>query len=189
MTPKQVKDIFDKLPSKRRKVLEGFLAGHSREKIMIDADVPSDAALTGHLKELYKNFRIVTGWNDADDPRSGTRKLPSLIALFAKYMPELISDRIPDVLDGVEQEDTIAKPPQESVESDAGSIEERIFQAINQLDPKYSVFSRMRGIHALGEIAEDYPRYHWNLLKIVAAFVKENASYLKTEEVEKCDSL
>jgi hypothetical protein len=117
MTPKQVKDIFDKLPSKRRKVLIGFLAGHSREKIMIDAGVPSNDALTGHLKELYKNFRIVTGWNDADDPRSGARKLPLLIALFAKYMPELTSDHIPDVLDDVEQEKAIAKPHRESGEA------------------------------------------------------------------------
>lgn len=123
MTPKQVNDIFNKLPSKRRKVLVGFLAGHSREKIMIDADIPSDAALTGHLKELYKNFRIDTAWNDADDRRSGARKLPLLISLFARYMPELISDRIPEVLDAVEQEEAIAKPSQELVESKAGSGE------------------------------------------------------------------
>jgi hypothetical protein len=134
MTPKQVKDIFDKLPSKRRKVLVGFLAGHSREKIMIDADVPSDDALTGHLKELYKNFRIDTGWNDADDRRSGTRKLPLLIALFAKCMPELISDHIPDVLDGVEQEEAIAKPPQESVETYAGSGKNLMSLATSMLE-------------------------------------------------------
>ena len=134
MTPRQAKDIFDKLPSKRRKVLVGFLAGHSREKIMIDADVPSDAALTGHLKELYKNFRIDTGWNDADDRRSGTRKLPSLISLFARYMPELISDRITDVLDGVEQEEAIIKPPQESVETYAGSGKNLMSLATSMLE-------------------------------------------------------
>ena len=141
MTPKQVNDIFNKLPSKRRKVLEGFLAGHSREKIMIDAGVPSNDALTGHLKELYKNFRIDTGWNDADDRRSGERKLPLLISLFARCKPELISDRIPDVLDGVEQEEAIAKPHQESVESDPGSIEARYFRAIrpSKILVRYSV--------------------------------------------------
>jgi hypothetical protein len=49
-------------------------------------------------------------------------------------MPELISDRIPDVLDGVEQENTIAKPPQESVESDAGSGENLMFLATSMLE-------------------------------------------------------
>lgn len=181
MTPKQVNDIFDKLPPKRRKVLVGFLAGHSREKIMIDADVPSDAALTGHLKELYKNFRIDTGWNDADDRRSSARKLPLLISLFARCMPELISDRIPEVPDHVEQEEAIAKPYQETVESDAGSIEERIFKATNQLDSDRPMFSRMSAIQALGEIAKDYPRYHWKIMELLAAFVRK-APRRKEEE-------
>jgi hypothetical protein len=144
MTPKQVNDIFNKLPSKRRKVLVGFLAGHSREKIMIDADVPSDAALTGHLKELYKNFRIDTGWNDADDRRSGARKLPLLIALFAKYMPELISDRIPDVLDGVEQEEAIALPHLESTEAIDASAKD--LSSERRVD-----YSRLRDLLAAGK--------------------------------------
>jgi hypothetical protein len=187
MTPKQVKDIFDKLPSKRRKVLVGFLAGHSREKIMIDADIPSDAALTGHLKELYKNFHINTGWNDADDRRSGARKLPLLISLFARCMPELISDseallqadRIAEVPDRVEQEEAIAKPYQETVESDAGSVEERIFRATEQLNRRG--FSALVGIQALEEIAKDSPRYHWKIMELLAAFVR-NAPPRKEEE-------
>lgn len=179
MTPKQVKDIFNKLPSKRRKVLEGFLAGHSRQKIMIDADVPSDAALTGHLKELYKNFRIDTGWNDADDRRSGARKLPLLISLFARCMPELISDRIAEVPARVEQEELIAKPYQETVESDAGSVEERIFRATEQLNRRG--FSALVGIQALEEIAKDSSRYHWKIMELLAAFVR-NAPRRKEEE-------
>lgn len=134
MTPKQVNDIFNKLPSKRQKVLRGFLAGHSREKIMIDADVPNDKALTGHLKELYKNFRIDNIWNDADDRRSGARKLPSLISLFARCMPELISAQIPDVFDNIEQEKAIANPPQESVESKAGSGKNLMSLATSMLE-------------------------------------------------------
>lgn len=134
MTPKQVKEIFDKLPSKRRKVLLGFLAGHSREKIMVDADVPSDTALTGHLRELYKNFRIDTGWNDADDRRSGTRKLPLLISLFARCMPELLSDHISEVPNGVEHKEAIAKLSQESVENRTGSGENLMSLASSILD-------------------------------------------------------
>jgi uncharacterized protein YjbI with pentapeptide repeats len=159
MTPKQVNDIFNKLPSKRRKVLVGFLAGHSREKIMIDADVPSDDALTGHLKELYKNFRIVTGWNDADDRRSGARKLPLLISLFARCMPELISDRIPDVLDGVEQEEAIAKPHRElGAAIDASASELSSEQAVlDQSQPSYplpdTTKNTLEASHTIGAIS------------------------------------
>jgi hypothetical protein len=185
MTPKQVKDIFDKLPSKRRKVLVGFLAGHSREKIMIDADVRSDAALTGHLKELYKNFRIVTGWNDADDPRSGARKLPLLISLFARCMPELISDRNPDVLDGVEQEEAIANEPTltNPLESDTApkiSIEVSSFleyfsKSIDQLKSK-DLDVRIGAISTLETIAKySQPAEHWTIMEYLAAFVRTNA--------------
>jgi hypothetical protein len=191
MTPKQVKDIFDKLPSKRRKVLVGFLAGHSREKIMIDAGVPSDAALTGHLKELYKNFRIDTGWNDADDRRSGTRKLPLLISLFARCMPELISDRIPDVLDGVEQEEAIANEPTVTnpLESDTApkiSIEVSSFleyfsKSIDQLKSK-DLDVRIGAISTLETIAKySQPAEHWTIMEYLAAFVR-NAPRRKEEE-------
>lgn len=185
MTPKQVKDIFDKLPSKRRKVLVGFLAGHSREKIMIDADIPSDAALTGHLKELYKNFRIDTSWNDADDRRSGARKLPSLISLFARCMPELISDRIPDVLDDVEQEEAIAKPQREPIESDAGPIEARYFRATSNFD-SLEPLERKSRIQVLEEIAsnKDFPRYHWKVMEFLADFVRRKAPRREEEEGE-----
>jgi uncharacterized protein YjbI with pentapeptide repeats len=185
MTPKQVKDIFDKLPSKRRKVLVGFLAGHSREKIMIDAGVPSDDALTGHLKELYKNFRIDTGWNDADDRRSGARKLPLLISLFARCMPELISDRNPDVLDGVEQEEAIANEPTVTnpLESDTApkiSIEVSSFleyfsKSIDQLKSK-DLDVRIGAISTLETIAKySQPAEHWTIMEYLAAFVRSNA--------------
>jgi len=185
MTPKQVKDIFDKLPSKRRKVLVGFLAGHSREKIMIDADVPSDAALTGHLKELYKNFGIVTGWNDADDRRSGARKLPLLISLFARCMPELISDRIPEVPDHIGQEEPIAKPQRESEQPDASSIEERYFRATSKFD-SLEPLERKSRIQVLEEIAsnKDFPRYHWKVMEFLADFVRRKAPRREEEEGE-----
>lgn len=182
MTPKQVKDIFDKLPSKRRKVLEGFLAGHSRAKIMIDADVPSDAALTGHLKELYKNFGINTGWNDADDRRSGERKLPLLISLFARCKPELISARISDVLDGMEPEEAIAKPHQESKQPDASLIEERYLRATSNFD-SLEPLERKSRIQVLEEIAsnQDFPRYHWKVMEFLTDFVR-NTPRRKEEE-------
>jgi hypothetical protein len=87
MTGEQVKNTFKKLPPKRQKVLLGFLAGHTDEKIMIDAKVPSKSALTGHFKELYKDFGIKTSYHD--DERSGTRKRAKLQRLFFAHMPEL----------------------------------------------------------------------------------------------------
>lgn len=174
MTPKQVKDIFDKLPPKRRKVLVGFLAGHSRAKIMIDADIPSDAALTGHLKELYKNFRINTGWNDADDRRSGTRKLPLLISLFARSMPELISARIPEVPDEVEQEETITKSHQKLVEPVKALASKLSFQ--QKVD-----YTRLQNLLTDEKWRENDKETLTVMLKVVG---REQEGWLTTEHIE-----
>jgi uncharacterized protein YjbI with pentapeptide repeats len=85
----------------------------------------------------------------------------------------------------VEPDQEVAKPPQESVESDAGSIEERIFKATNQLNPERPVFSRISGIQALGEIAKDSPRYHWQIMEVLAAFVRTNAPRKEEGEEER----
>ncbi len=81
------------------------------------------------------------------------------------------------------------KPPRESVESDAGSIEKRIFKATNQLDPERPMFSRISGIQALGEIAKDSPRYHWQIMEVLAAFVRTNAPRKEEEEGDEERSL
>jgi hypothetical protein len=92
MNKERVQEIFKKLPRKRKQVLLGVVAGHSREKILYDAELPSEGALTAHLKELYKNFNIDTVLIDADDRRSGERKRPCLVALILKAMPELANN-------------------------------------------------------------------------------------------------
>src|SRR4028118_903282 len=86
-------------------------------------------------------------------------------------------------------EEAIAKPPQESGESDAGSIEDRIFKATNQLNPERPVFSRLSGIQALGEIAKDSPRYHWQIMEVLAAFVRTNAPRKEEGEEERSPKL
>lgn len=83
-------DVFNNLPTKRKQVLLGLLKGNTREQIMAEVGV-SEAALTQHRRQLYKNFKIEVIQNEADDPRSGERKLPQLMALFARYLPELVS--------------------------------------------------------------------------------------------------
>src|SRR4028119_1792137 len=83
-------EVFDNLPTKRKQVLLGILRGDTREKIMADVGV-TQGGLTQHRRQLYKDFQIEVFQNEADDPRSGERKLPQLIALCAQYQPELIS--------------------------------------------------------------------------------------------------
>jgi tetratricopeptide (TPR) repeat protein len=83
-------EVFENLPTKRKQVLLGTLKGDAREKLMADLGL-SEAALTQHRRQLYKDFQIENLQNEADDPRSGERKLPQLIALCAKYKPELVS--------------------------------------------------------------------------------------------------
>ena len=83
-------EVFHNLPTKRKQVLLGILRGDTREKIMADVGV-TQGGLTQHRRQLYKDFQIEVFQNEADDPRSGERKLPQLIALCAQYQPELIS--------------------------------------------------------------------------------------------------
>ncbi|MEG4147459.1 NACHT domain-containing NTPase [Microcoleus sp. Pol12B5] len=82
MDAKRIREIFDKLPSKRKQVLLRVLAGESRAKIACDICDGSTDAVQQNLRQLYKNFQL------QDETE---RKLPALIALFAQSMPELIS--------------------------------------------------------------------------------------------------
>lgn len=80
MNAKTVRENFEKLPPKRKEVLQRVLAGESKEKICEICNDSTDA-VQQHLRQLYKNFQI------RDETE---RKLPALITLFAKFMPELI---------------------------------------------------------------------------------------------------
>ncbi len=81
MDAKTVRKIFEKLPFKRKQVLLRVLAGESKAKIALDICDGSENAVQQNLRQLYKDFQL-------RDERE--RKLPGLIALFAKSMPELI---------------------------------------------------------------------------------------------------
>ncbi len=80
MDAKTVRKIFETLPPKRKEVLRRVLAGESKEKICEICN-DSEQAVQQHFRQLYKNFQL-------RDERE--RKLPALITLFAKSMPELI---------------------------------------------------------------------------------------------------
>jgi len=83
-------EVFRNLPTKRKQVLLGILKGDASAKIMADAEV-SSSALTQHKRQLYKDFQIEIIQHETDDPRSGERKLPQLIALCAQFLPDLVS--------------------------------------------------------------------------------------------------
>jgi len=104
-----------------------------------------------------------------------------LLEQIAKYSNSEAEEKVSNPPNLAEHEKAIAKPHQESVEREAGSIEERIFKAANQLDYERPMLSRMSAIQALGEIAKDYPRYQWNIMEILAAFVR-NTPPRKEEE-------
>lgn len=76
MTPARAKEIFNKLPPKRKAVLERIVRGETKTKIAADVCDGSTEAVTQHLRQLYKAFGI------AGD---GQNKLPILIAEFKAW--------------------------------------------------------------------------------------------------------
>lgn len=78
-----------------------------------------------------------------------------------------------------EREEAIAKPNIQIEQSNTDLIEERIFRATEQLNRRE--FSALVGIQALEEIAKDSSRYHWKIMELLAAFVR-NAPRRKEEE-------
>lgn len=83
--------IYDNLPIKRKKVLLGILRGDVREKILLDAQI-TDNSLAQHRRMLYRDFEITTIQGEIGNEKVGENKLPLMVAMFAKYMPEIVSD-------------------------------------------------------------------------------------------------
>lgn len=79
----------------------------------------------------------------------------------------------------------IAKSHRESVESDAGSIEERYFRATSNFD-SLEPLERKSRIQVLEDIAsnKDFPRYHWKVMEFLADFVRRKAPRKEEEEGE-----
>lgn len=112
----------------------------------------------------------------------------SLERLFKAVALELnVSDHIPfaeDLNAEILTPDpkAISKPHMEAGERNANLIEERLFRATEQLNRRGC--SALVGIQALEEIAKDSPRYHWKIMELLAAFIRENAPR-KEEEGDK----
>jgi uncharacterized protein YjbI with pentapeptide repeats/DNA-binding Xre family transcriptional regulator len=99
--------------------------------------------------------------------------------VIARYSTSETEKTTPDTLDLAEREEAIAKPNIQIEQSNTDLIEERIFRATEQLNRRG--FSALVGIQALEEIAKDSSRYHWKIMELLAAFVR-NAPLRKEEE-------
>jgi uncharacterized protein YjbI with pentapeptide repeats/DNA-binding Xre family transcriptional regulator len=100
-------------------------------------------------------------------------------AVIARYSTSEIEKTRPHTLDLAERAEVITKPNIQIEESNTDLIEERIFRATEQLNRRG--FSALVGIQALEEIAKDSPRYHWKIMELLAAFVR-NAPWRKEDE-------
>jgi predicted NACHT family NTPase len=133
MDAKTVREIFDKLPSKRKQVLRRVLAGESKAKIAVDICQGSEDAVQQHLRQLYQNFQI---------RYERERKLPALISLFAKSMPEI----------GVSNSQKI-KESQSSVYDDeiwVGGEEQNVANQTTCVDREWK-------LRSVGDASEDNP--------------------------------
>jgi transcriptional regulator with XRE-family HTH domain len=119
-------------------------------------------------------------WRDfADSGEITELNRESEEAVIARYSTSEIEQTTPDTLDLAEREEAIAKPNIQIEENNTDQIEERIFRATEQLNRRG--FSALVGIQALEEIAKDSSRYHWKIMELLAAFVR-NAAPRKPEE-------
>jgi len=71
--------------------------------------------------------------------------------------------------------------------AEQGQITERFTKAIEQLGSD-NISIRLGGIYALERIAKDSERDHWTIMKVLSAFVRENAPVKKDVQDKKAES-
>ncbi|NES80931.1 MAG: tetratricopeptide repeat protein [Moorea sp. SIO2B7] len=115
MTQQQFETALRKLTQRRREVLELFLAGESDQAIAQSLYI-TESTVRHHIWDISKAFNLK---ND-DAPHSSQRA--NLIALFAKYKPELVQEpTVTDIPDN--QQDTYTTGETQEIplsESDLG---------------------------------------------------------------------
>lgn len=108
-----------------------------------------------------------------------------LLEQIAKYSNSEAEEKISNLPDLAEPEKAIAKSQRTSVESDAGSIEERYFRATSSFD-SLKPLERKSRIQVLEEIANNkyFPQYHGKVMEFLADFVRRKAPRKEEEETE-----
>jgi uncharacterized protein YjbI with pentapeptide repeats len=79
------------------------------------------------------------------------------------------------------------KQAQETLKlSQEGQTTDRFTKAISQLgDQKLEV--RLDGIFALERIARDYEDYHWTIMEVLTAYLRENSAWIEEKATEKVE--
>ncbi len=88
MNEQQFLDIFDELPPRRKTVLKQLLAGRTDEEIAAELNI-AQTTVRKHVENLCQDFHLTDEF--PDDRHS---KRPELQALFRRYKPELVRDRV-----------------------------------------------------------------------------------------------
>jgi DNA-binding CsgD family transcriptional regulator len=88
MERKDFEEKYEKLNDKQGQVLKLFLKGKSEEAIAKSIKVNDSSGVRYHISNICKLFGL------QNEPGERFRQRDELIPLFAKYKPELVSDRL-----------------------------------------------------------------------------------------------
>jgi hypothetical protein len=139
MNRSQFNEALEKLeraPAKKQ-VLLLVLAGHIDTEIAVKTNT-KEGTVRKQISKIYESFGIKGEYEGDRRPRRD-----DLVAQFRKYKPEWVSDfpaivknevSIAQTAEVTEQEEAIAKPPQESVETYAGSGKNLMSLATSMLE-------------------------------------------------------
>jgi len=92
MNRDQFNEAHDKLlkqARRRAEVLKKVLAGHADDEIAQLMDI-HEGTVRNQISKIYKNFGIKGNWEG-----DRHRRREDLVALFASYKPDLLSDKLP----------------------------------------------------------------------------------------------
>ena len=165
MDSQRVREKFDKLPPKRKQVLLKVLADESKQKIALELCDGSEQAVQQHLRQLYKDFYIQV---------DRERKLPALIQLFVRCMPELINNRVPGAINDLPDDRGTAKLHQESDEMTGTSASE--------LSPEQIVLDQSQPNYFLPGIAASY---HVETSSIEERYIKATNKFNSLDTLER----
>ncbi|WP_375501029.1 helix-turn-helix transcriptional regulator [uncultured Nostoc sp.] len=139
--------VFNRLTKRRREVLLKLLANEKDEAIAKSLDIQK-STVRKHREEICKLFGLN---NEFPDERRS--KLPELIALFAKYKPELLNRNISEL------------PQTENFSEDKTISENRDFvgreDAIAHLNMLIDRNAKAIGIYGKGGIGKTKLAYHY----------------------------
>lgn len=133
MTKQQFEAIFERLTARRREVLLKFLANESDEAIANSLHI-TKATVRKHIEEICEQFGLK---NDFPDERRSKRQ--DLVALFAKYKPELVGGCI----SVVENEGAIANPNIPISQADESDLDTLVEKVRSQTDASIAEILRI----------------------------------------------